>query len=116
MHQRFVFPCNFQERHRTAQLLCAFVRSARMSTLCVAVSDEANDNLLVVEKERLPPKPSQLNVNCKVAYASLAELYHDYLHQSSGHLFCKLRNHMSATATPLNQTKVSFWRTLGFKG
>lgn len=72
-----------------------------MSTLCVAVCDEANEKLLLVEKERLPPKLSQFNVNYKVAYGCLAESYHDYLHQSSGH--------------PLNQTKVASLRTLAFK-
>ena len=30
--------------------------------------------------ERLCQKPSQLNVNYKVACADLAELYRDYLH------------------------------------
>jgi hypothetical protein len=39
---------------------------------------------------RLYQKPSQLNVNYKVAYAYLVELHHDYIHQSSGYLFCKL--------------------------
>lgn len=43
-----------------------------MSTLCVAISNEGNDKLLLVEIERLFPKPSQLNVNYKVAY-NLAE-------------------------------------------
>ena len=90
----FVLSSNFLSWKRS---VCVCVH---MSTLCVAISNEGNDKLLLVEIERLFPKPSQLNVNYKVAY-NLAEWY-EYLHQSSGHLFWKFCN-QSATETTLTK-------------
>lgn len=41
----------------------------------------------------------ELNVNYKVAYAYLVELYHDY--QSSGYLFRELYHHLHYAKTQL---------------
>jgi hypothetical protein len=43
-----------------------------MSMLCVAVSNDSDDSILI-EMDRLSPKPSQLNLNLKVANAYLVE-------------------------------------------
>lgn len=68
--------------------------------LCVAISNDANEKSSGRWKGF--PKNLHLNVNYKVAYADLAELY--YLHQSSGYLFCKLCHRMRATKTLLNNS------------
>jgi hypothetical protein len=87
MHLRFVFSC---KGTGTPPSVCGALICPVSSSLCVAVSDNANDNSLLADGKAFPKILSIKNVNYKVAYAYLAEGYHVYLQQSSGQLFCKL--------------------------
>lgn len=77
---------NFLKGHRNAPV-CVHVCGARV---CLHFVQPLAMMLMITffwqGRNGFPPKPSQVNVNYKVAYACLAELYRDHLHHSSGHL------------------------------